>query len=510
MPLREALRGHNRRPLLLLTAAAAILLVIACANVASLLLARTFARRREIAVRFALGARRRHLYAQLLREAWPLAVVGTGLGLAAAAWLDSLLPLLLPMIGGRGPVAGATGIAGSVAVDFFQHPELSAAMSVAITVILTAVPMAALRGAAAATTPSTTREGNHGFGAGSRGIGGIRGIRSGVVVIQAALSLVLLLSAGLLLRSFALLVSVDPGFQTDHVLRFGIGIPESRYSSDAMLTDFHRELAARLREIPGVDTAAVVARLPPSGTTVGGGTSVRVLDNGAPLEEPPRAQVNVVGADYFGTLDIVTVAGRAFDADDTLEVGRVALLDATACEMLFGEPVTACKNAVGQRIQIGWRSRSSPPSTAWTIVGVVEPIRQQSLEQRLAMNVALTFAVLALALTASGVFGVVAYLARQRQHEIAVRRALGAGSFGLARLVALHGARLATLGAVLGGALFVAVAPLLRSRLYAVRTLDPPTLLAGFAALWLAAVAASLLPSLRAVRQPPMPLLRRD
>ena len=374
----------------------------------------------------------------------------------------------------------------------------------------------------------------------------------------------LLLASGLLLRSFFGLLATDPGFQSEGVMRFGIGLPEKRYGTDAKMLAFHQELLDRLSRIPGVGTAGLAARLPVSGE----GFSTSFLFDGAGKETAREVGLNVASPGYFEALRIPRLAGRGFSPQDGPDAPRVVLVNRA-----FARAFSPDRSAVGRRVRVGWTSDINPRATVWEIAGVVGDVRQRALEEegkpeiylpasqypldggsyvlrtarrdpelaaavrgevtavdprlerlelrpfadalrdsladrRLALLLTGLFAGVALLLTAVGLYGVMAYGVAQRQREMALRLTLGAQAGQVARLVLGQGLRLAAVGLALGLAGFYAMSRLIESHLYGVAATDPLTLAAVVAILVLIALAACAIPSLRAAHTEPMSSIR--
>jgi putative ABC transport system permease protein len=552
--LDEALRGKNRRPLTLLTGAGLLLLAIACVNVANLLLARFFNRIHRVAIRAALGAGFGALAREFLTEGLVLSLLGSALGLlTASAWLR-LLPLALPLVGGSGVPAGletdplrlrgsallfALGIAAVTSLVFTLLPTLLARRSDLQKVL---------------------REGGGAVTSHHR-------LSSSLVIGQVALSVMLLLASGLLLRSFFDLLATNPGFRSEGVLRFGIGLPEKRYDSDLKMLAFHRALLDRLAQLPGVEAAGVAVRLPVSGE----GFSTSFALEGAPPPSgttKPEAAINVASPGYFTALQIPLLAGRSFSPQDGSAAPRVVLVNRA-----FARAHSADRSAVGRRLRLGWTSDINPQGTVWEIVGVVGDVRQRALaeeglpeiympasqysldggsyvlrtarrdpalaaavrasvaeldphlerielrsfadsvrdslaDRRLALLLTGLFAGVALLLTAVGIYGVVAYSVTQRRREIALRLTLGAQVWQVVRLVLGQGLRLTLVGIVFGLVGFYALARWIESQLYGVAATDPLTAVGVASLLSLISLAACAVPSLRASRTEPMSSIR--
>jgi putative ABC transport system permease protein len=554
LTLHEALRGKNRRPLLLLTGAGLLLLIIACTNVVNLLLVRFFTRIHRVAIRVALGARLGDLSRQFLAEGLLLSLLGTALGLlTAAAWLR-LLPLALPLVGGAALPAGSAA-----------NP-----LRLSGSALLLALGLAAATGLLFAMIPSFMvhrSDLQRVLRNGGSSVTSHRRLTSSLVVGQVALSVMLLLAAGLLLRSFFDLLATDPGFQSAGVSRFGIGLPDNRYGSDLKILPFHEALLERLARESGVEAVGAVGRLPLSGE---GFTSSFTFMGAPPVprEQMPSAALNVASPGYFTALRIPLLAGRGFTPRDRPDAPRVVLVN-----QAFARSRSPDRSAIGQRLELGWTSDINPQGTLWEIVGVVGNVRQRALDQesrpeiylptsqypldgctyvlrtkrhdpafaatvradiaaldpqlerielrpfadavrdslsnrRLALLLTGLFAGVALLLTAVGLYGVVAYSVAQRRREMALRLTLGARVWQVARLVLGQGLRLTLLGIALGLTGFYALKQVIESQLYGVSATDLPTSFAVAFLLALISLAACAVPSLRAARVEPMSSLR--
>jgi putative ABC transport system permease protein len=553
-PLDDALRGKNRRPLLLLTGAALLLLVIACANVANLLLARALARVHPVAIRTALGARLGDLTRQFLAEGLILSLSGAALGLLiAGAWIR-LPPLVLPLAGGGalpvGSEADPLRLSGSALL-------LALGLAAVTGLIFALIPTLGVR---RSDLQTVLREGGGAVTPRHR-------LSSALVVGQVALSVMLLLAAGLLLRSFFDLLATDPGFQSRGVSLFGIGLPDARYGSDLKILPFHAALLDRLSRLSGVEAAGGVAHLPLAGE---GFTSSFTVEGAPPVpkERRPSAALNVASPGYFAALRIPLLAGRGFTRQDGPGSPRVALVNRA-----FAQRYVADRNALGRRLDLRWTSDINPPGTSWEIVGIVGNVRQRALEEtsgpeiylpigqypldgctyvlrtkrrdpafaaavraevsaldpqlerielrsfaetvreslsnrRLALLLSGLFAGVALLVTAVGLYGVVAYGVAQRRREIALRLTLGARAGQVASLVLGQGLRLTLCGIALGLAGFYGLKQGIESQLYGVTATDPPTVLAVAFLLALVSLAACAVPSLRAARIEPMEAFR--
>ena len=528
--LDEAWKGNLRRPLLLLTAAALLLLAIVCTNVVNLILARSLARAREMEIRTALGAGPADIVRQLLAEALLLCVGGGALGLLLAAAVLRGLPLIL-----KQPVEG-------LAIDV---PALAFASMVCLLITI-------LCGLAPA---FSTRRNRRPFR-----------LRQGLVIGQIALSLVLLLSAGAFLRVFLKLVNRYPGFESSQVFYFGIGLPEGNYT-DLQTVAFHEKLRARLAEIPGVESASAVWRLPLNGRD--NTTSFQFEGAGLPSTEWPAVVFNMIDPAYFYALRIPLLAGRrlAWDTD------RLDRPPALVVNRAFEQAYAHDGGVVGKRVQLRFWTDLAPRNQLWQIVGVVGDTYQTGLDRSIRPQICLPisqtgldggsyvlrtartdsalgdavaaavrsidpdlerihlrrldnwvreslgdrrlpailtglFAAIGLALTALGLYGAIALEVGQRRKEMAIRVALGASNASIAALVLRRGLVLTLAGSAAGALAFIAVGRAIESQLYEVAPADPVNAAAVVAILFGCAVCACLRPAWEALRQAPIAVLR--
>lgn len=540
-PLEEVMTGARREPLFLLVAASSLLLAIACANVAGLILARCLGRSREMAIRAYLGAGLRHIAGQFVAEAAVLSVAGAACGLLAARLVLQIVPQFVPQF------VQSAGQPAPLRLDAAAF-AFAAALAVALTILLPVAPTLLVAG------------GWHGT-RGSRSA-----LRGALVVTQVALSVVLLLATGLLLRSFFRLLSTSPGFQTANALKFGIGLPGKRYDTTLKEIAFHRELLRRLSETPGVESVGAVDRLPLRGGSSG---SFQIWGANLPMPQRPRSSVNAATPGYFASMGIPLIEGRDFSwQDDRPGYHRVAIVNQT-----FARTYLRGRRALGTQLDVHWVSDLNPAGVPWEIVGVAGDTRQASLDRdpspeiflsvtqvgmdgggyvirtrgsvggnaiagvvasldpriqrvavtplyliveanlgsrRGAIKLVGGFGLLALLLTAVGIYGIVAYRASERSREMAIRSALGATASEIRSLVLGHGLWLAGAGTAAGVAAFLLVSPLLKSQLYGVRVTDPLSITAVVAAVLFVGLAASIAPSRRAARTAPMQLLREE
>jgi putative ABC transport system permease protein len=551
IPLHEWLVGDVRSALLILLGAVGLVLLIACANFAMLLMARAVTRQRELTIRATLGARNGRLIRQRLTESTLLALVGGAAGLMAAKAGTMLLLALKPAALRR---FGAIHMDARVFMFVF-------AISLLTGLLFGLLPAwSASRGDIAEILRENARTTATGV---SRSL-----LRSFLVIAELALALILLAGAGLLIKGFLRLRSVDPGFNPANVITMYLQLPGTRYPQIPLQTNFRRELLARINSFPGVE-AAMITDLPLAGNDVGH----RVVIDGRPTPavgaEPVVQTLSVMG-DYFGVMQIPIRAGRDFRAMDRERQPRVAIVNGA-----FVRQLLPGQNPIGTRID--W-ARSNEPHEWMTIIGVAGDVKHfglnqpvdpavyapfsqndeawrkwmtlvirtrvpvagliehvkkqvwsldsqipvsgiQSMDDLLAVSVAQqrfnmlllgSFAALAVALAGVGIYGMVAYRVSQRTHEIGVYIALGAQHRDVLRLVMKDGVKLGLLGIVLGLAGAIALTRLMVSLLFEVKPTDPGTLIG--VALLLAAVAmlASYIPARRALNVHPMTALRRE
>jgi putative ABC transport system permease protein len=549
VPLRETVVGKVRPALLVLLGAAGLVLLIACANAANLLLARSAARRREIAIRTALGAGRGRVIGQFLTEALLLALAGAVLGLAlAAAGIRVLVGLAGPSL----PRAGEIGFDAGV---------------VAFLVLVTGLTAVGF-GLAPALQASGIRlheDLKEGSGKASAGRSGQR-FRSALVVSQIALSLVLLIGAGLLMKTFVALLSTETGMQTENVLTMNVSIPAQRYPDATATARFFDPVLEQVRSLPEVAAAGWTTHLPLQAWGLNGPFTIEGRPAPATAAESPRAEFRGVSSGYFAALNIPLLRGRGITAQDAGDAPPVLVVNQTLAERYFpdGDPI-------GQRILL-WDGFAIPiagvvgdvrqaeltreplaelyaphslmvqfgltdmtlvvstriPSTtiaaaAQRAIEAVDPEQPvynvQTMEQVVANSVSDrrlylwllgTFAAVALALAIAGIYGVIAYAVTQRTREFGIRIALGAQTASVLGLVLRHGAKLAVLGLLIGLPAAFALTRVLGSLLYGVSATDPVTFISVALLLISVALLASYLPAHRATRVNPTVALRAE
>jgi putative ABC transport system permease protein len=545
-PLLESFVGGQRRTFLVLFGAVGCVLLIACANVANLLLARFTGRRKEIAVRFALGASRAGVIRPFLMESLLVAAAGAALGLLLAHW----------------------GLAGFLQVgrDFIPR---SFEIGIDPAVLAFTAGVALLTGLAMGFVPAlqasrpdvndalkTSSRGSTGDVAASR-------FRKGLLVGEIALSLVLLVSAGLLLASFARLQQVAPGFRSDGVFVGFLNVPPERYPTGPELAGFYRRVLDRMAALPGVKSAALDDAVPLGGATPQAPVAV-VGRELPPLSEQPLAMRHLVSPGLFAALGIPLKAGRDFDDRDRPDTPHTVIINETMARQFFrGE------NPLGRRFVTGMgqlqsevvgvvadthsadltsppvaeyflpvlqrpegfttlvlRVEGDPASVTGAVRGALRDvdrglpllnpqtmqalIAQTGADRRLVMVLLAIFAGLAVVLAAIGLYGVMAYLVGQRTGEIGIRVALGAGPGEVQRMVVLEGLRLALAGILIGALAALGLTRLLQSFLFDVRPSDPGIYAGISALLCLVAFFACWFPARRAARIDPLVALRAE
>jgi putative ABC transport system permease protein len=548
VPLRKQFTGEIRLALLVLLGAVGVVLLIACANVANLLLVRAAGRQREIAVRAALGAGRWRIVRQLLTESLLLAGLGGLAGLALAWWgtdlLVSLAPselLNLPEVKINAAVLGFTlGLSLLTGVIFGLAPALEATRL---------------------NLHESLKEGGRNLGGSTRS----RRLRNSLVIVEVALALVLLVCAGLLVRSFARLQGVDPGFNAHNVLTMKVGLPGRKYDTDQKRINFFRQAIAQMQSLPGVESAGAVSFLPFAAPHAG--TLVEI--EGRPKLPPGQGLgtgVMVSDLNYFRAMQIPLKRGRLFTDQEAAEMRHVVVINETFALKNFPN-----EDPLGKRVVIHMKDDNQPceiigivgdskhmnldaevrPMSYWphpelVYSGMTFVIRTQgearsvasaarnvirtldpeqpvadvrTMESLIGNSVARArfntlllaiFAVVALLLAGVGIYGVMAYSVAQRTHEIGVRMALGARAADVLRLIIKQGMRLATAGVAIGLACSLALTRLMKTLLFDVSATDPLTFIGIPLLLALAAMAACFIPARRAAKVDPMAALRYE
>jgi len=546
-PYRETVVANLRRALLILLSAVSLLLLIACANIANLLLSKATSRGREVAVRIALGASRARIVRQLLTESALLGLLGGVAGVLLAVWavwsLHSFVPSEVAQI-------SSIHVRGRVLV-FALLLSLATALAFGLVPALLATP---------SNLQTNFKEG--GQRAGRRG--GQR-VRSFLAIAEISLAMVLLVAGGLLIRSFALVTSVNPGFDPNNVTEAEVSLPQFQYSTPQQWTAFSNQLLPRLQAQPGMQDSALAAPLPMD--RQGQATFAFSIVGNPPL--PPgqsiTANYSTVSPGYFHVMRIPLARGRLFSEQDSSSSPNVAIISDTLARRYFPN-----ENPIGRQMRFGFppndnvsrqivgvvgdvrdvalskepgpmmyvpfaqaplyggevvvRSSLGTSSVAASIREVVhsidknlpvtdiEPFRdvlgQSTARERFRTFLLGSFSTIALVLAAVGIFGVISYSVAQRTHEIGIRMALGAQRRDVQRLVLGQGAKLALLGSGIGVVLAFLLTRLIASLLFGVSTTDPLTFGASVIVLLGVAITASYVPTRRAMRVDPIVALR--
>ncbi|HET7871554.1 MAG TPA: ABC transporter permease [Terriglobales bacterium] len=546
----EHLVGDSRMRLYMLVGSVVLVLLIACVNVANLLLVRASRRNREIAVRAALGAKRSRIVRQMLAESMVLGIGGAVLGVPLAMWA---LKLFTALSADRLPRLAGSGLDGTV---------LAFAAGIALLTSIAFGLIPALR----TSSPNLSEFMKEGRGttAGSSH----QRLRGGLVVLETTLGLVLLVMAGLLLRSFNRILSVDPGMNTHNVLTLTFDLPEKKYSAQQQL-DFYSNFLERARNLPGVVSAAAVTPLPMSGNNAS--ISFQIEGRPVPTAEEPSADIKDVTPGYFQTMSVPMVSGRDFNERDDAKAPGVVIVNQAFARRYFpnenvlgkhmrpgisnhGEPVMreivgVVGNVRTRRLDIDarpeyyipqkqvnfgsmsvcLRTSVDPHSMTTAVRGLVSAMdpdlplydiktMDEYLSGTLATPRFLTtlleaFAGLAIVLTAVGLYGVVSYAVAQRTHEIGVRITLGASRGKVIGMVLKTGLQLTAAGVAAGVVLALVAARLmssLSSMLYGVKPTDTVTFVVVIVIMCTVSVLACYIPAFRASRVDPMVALRYE
>jgi putative ABC transport system permease protein len=548
VPVRTQLAGEITKPLLVLLGAVAFVLLIACANVANLMMARAAARQKEMAIRTALGAGRWRVVRQLLTESVMLALMGGVVGLLLALWgVDLLVSLSPPNLISRAdvglslPVLGFTfGVSLLTGIIFGLLPALEAARS---------DPQEALKesGRSVMSSPRSRR------------------VRSAFVIAEIALALVLLVGAGLMMKSFLRLAAVNPGFDAQKLLTMRVLLPRAKYPDDAKRIAFFRQAVERMQALPGVRAASAATELPFGG--LGSATDFAIVGQPAPpAGNNQTTDVHATDENYFRTLNIPIIKGRTYTAQEATEDHHVVVINETLARQYFPDT-----NPIGQRLVIDMKDQNLPdeiigivgdakyttlegephamvywphsqlPNSAMTIVlrttgdpmgyspaaqreiqglDKDQPVADvRTMESLIGESISRTrfgtllldvFAAVALLLATVGIYGVMAYSVVQRTHEIGIRMALGAQVSDIFRLVVSQGLLLILCGVALGLSAAFALTRLLASLLYGVSATDPTVFVGLSVLLTLVAFVASYVPARRATKVDPLIALRYE
>jgi putative ABC transport system permease protein len=547
VPLRRALTNDVRPTLLVLLAAVVFVLLIACANVASLLLARSVTRQRELTLRAALGAGRARLLRQLLTESLLLAGIGGATGVLVATigvrGLAALAPAALPRLD-RAAVDGRV---------------------LAFTALVTVLTSVASGLLPAWRSVDSRREGP--LTLETRGAVGHRPrARSLLVVADLALALVLLAGAGLMLRTVVALTRANPGFTADGVLSLRFALTGRAYPSDDAMVAFQQRVLERMRALPAVEAVAVAGQVPFGGVHGCWGFHAQGRMEPNPADDPCVERYSFAG-DYFRAMNIPVIAGRTFTAEDSASGRRVILVSATTARLIWG-----AENPIGAQVRIGgaasgaWRTvvgivgdvhhsdlTTAPAPAMYTpeaqitsayltlvararsgdaaalapdaraVIRALDPIvpvysvaplssmvRQSAAQRVFVTRVLSAFAIVAVLLAAVGLYGLVAYGVAQRTREVGVRIALGAQRHDVLRLVLSSGLSLVSIGVGAGLVAALVLTRFLGALVFGVSPVDPLTFVAAAALLTTVALAAHWIPVRRALRIDPASALRAE
>jgi len=546
--LQEHLVGDVKTSILVIFIAVGLVLFIGCANVASLILVRAEGRGKEIALRAALGAGRGRLIRQVLTESLLLALIGGMAGVVIGIWS---VPFLIAMAPAGIPRISGVGMDGNVLA-------FTAGLSVLTGLLFGLAP--ALK-VATSDINEALKEGVRG----TSSIGGRSGIRGILVVIEVAVVVVLAISAGLLVRSYARLLSIDPGFNPDNVLTMSVTAKLYKYPDQENYVGFFRDVLEKVRQVPGIRSAGMVRPFPLRGDTFEGENITFKLEGRPPPSSggEPQAAMRFVSPDYFNTMGIPLLGGRAFNDRDNRESPFVFIVNQAAADRywpgedpvgqtvsagsssgisiigvvgnvrqltLAGEPNPAVYTAFTQVSRIGMTLVLRTAAEPLTMVGPVQnAIREinpdqpildiASMEQvvsnsvaqrRFSMTLLGVFALLSIVLAAVGLYSVIAFMVSQGTHEIGIRTALGAQPVNILRQIVGHGMMLTTIGLSIGLAGAFALTRFFQSLLYGVTATDQPTYLVSSAALLILAMVACYIPARRAAKVDPMMALRSE
>ncbi|HYP27480.1 MAG TPA: ABC transporter permease [Blastocatellia bacterium] len=541
----------NRTLISLLLGAVGFVLLIACANVANLLLVRASARQKELAVRVALGAGRLRLVRQLLTESCILSALGGALGLLMAMWGVDLLTSSIPA-----DIRGSVPKFGRVEIDF-------AVLGFTLLVSLISGVVFGLFPALSSSKPNLSEALKEGGGKAS-GSSQQKRLRNALVVAEVAIALILLVCAGLMMKSFARLQSVDVGFNPENLLTVSVNLPVRRYNEPQKILSFFDQAIERIKGLPGVESVGGVNTLPFSGSNTSAAFSVE--GRPAPTDgEPLFAQIRMVSPDYFSTMQVALKAGRAFTESDRAGGQNVMIVNDVFAERMFpnedplGKVVVTRRGQSLPRVIVGvvkevkhfqvddaarmqmYVPYAQLPSSFMGLVikasaepaGLIAAVRkeilaidpdqpitrvitmEQMVSDRLIVSrtismLLLVFAVVALALASVGIYGVMSYSVAQRTHEIGIRMALGAKEGDVIRMVVGQGFKLTIIGVIIGLVGAAVMGAVMSSVLFGVSGSDPATFCVTAALLTGVALAATYIPARRAVKVDPIVALRYE
>jgi predicted permease len=553
--LREQIVGNIKPALMVLLKAVACVLLIACANVANLLLARASARQKEVAIRTALGASRARLVRQMLTESVLLSAVGGALGLLLAYLGVKFLML--------GAVQAIFGINTNWMRIGINGPVLGFTMAVSLLTGITFGIVPALQ----ASKPDLNESLKEGGRGGSEG-GRRNRLRSILVVFEVATALVLLIGAGLLIRSFLRILDVNPGFNPRNVISIAMSLPRSKYAENHQVAAFYEQALQQVKAIPGAQHAAFGTNLPMSGDNSSASYAIEGRPAG-PGESSPHGDPRMITPDYFITMGVPLLKGRYFTEQDSKDSVPVTIIDDVLAERYFPD-----ENPIGKRIAAFFEG--SPDKPRWReIVGVVGHVKHYGLDgktkeqyyfpqtqsptrfmyllvrseneptslvpaireairavdkdqpifrvttmeeivsnslaqRRLSMFLLVVFAAVALLLAAVGIYGVMSYAVTQRTREIGIRMALGAQTGDVLKMVVRQGMIVTFAGVGVGVVVAFLATQVMSSLLFGVSAHDPVTFAAIPAILAGVALGASFVPARRATKVDPMIALRHE
>ena len=549
LPLHQQLVVGVRLTLLVLWGAVGLVMLLTCANVANLVLARTVSRQREMAIRAAVGGRRWQLIRQLLVESLVLGITGGALGLLLAIWGVSAIASLVPE-----GFASSVHNLNAIALDWRVF-GFTLALSLLMALVFGIFP--ALSGS----RPDLLKMLRESSTRNLMSLG-LRSTRGWLVVTEVAVALILLLGAGLLVKSFRQLTAIDLGFNRENVLMARLNLPRSVYRSEPQTAAFYGQLLERLKALPGVESIGAINHTPLSGFGM-------IVFTGIEGQPPPDREkdlpfgVGAVSPDYFRTLQIPLISGRVYDERDRADSAKVAIVNQAFAQRYF-----PAGDVLGKRVGFGCED-----GLCTTIVGVVGNVKQESitagaspeiyvpfsqmpmnsmtlfirtsgkptdlapalrsevfaidrnqpvynmktLDQRVGETIAVSrslmllfsgFALIALVLAAVGIYGIVSYAVSQRTREIGIRMALGARSVDVLRLVVKNGITLVVAGIVIGVTGALVLTRFLTTMLFGVTPTDTRTFVVVSLALAAIAIVACLVPARRATRVDPLEALR--
>lgn len=545
LPLLDDTVGESRASVFVLMGAAGLVLLIACLNVANLFLARSLGKTRDLAIRTALGANRARLIRQRLTESVLVAVVGGAVGSLVAFWGVQLLLAVSPASLPRGEEVG--------------FDPLLLAFALALTVLTGLLFGAAPAWRASRVDPTEVlHEGSRG-NTGGRASGRVRDV---LVAGQVAVALVLLIGAGVLMKSFVALQRVDLGFETDRVETFEVNLPAARYAASASRVRFHEAFGRKLADLPNVEKVGAASWLPANGAYHQWGYGY--LDSTGARQSYPGTQVRVVEGEYFAALGIPLIRGRVFIPADGLDTSGAALISSSIADKVYNR-----RDPLGERFRTGgrtftiigvvgdvahqadgakggmvylshaqfgddrnWiltyvvRTAGSPEAVnrpARAALATIDPalvlhrprplddvVAQHRARQRFTLLLMAAFAAVALTLSAVGVYGVLSYAVTQRVHEIGVRMALGAKPSQVRGAVLKHGVLIASAGMVVGLVAAVGLSSVLQTLVFGVSPRDPLVFATVVLVLGAVVLVAGYLPARRATKVQPLEALRGD